>query len=100
MGENNLEHSQKKAFSLVSITISKLQARHSDLIISNNLNILLIYLVTLELCKFNKKEMYLIIVTDKRTLLRQSEGVVFKMFTQREIIVVLMSSRLWVVLQI
>lgn len=84
---------------MLSITILKSHLKHLVLTILNNLNIFLIYLATLELWRFYKKVMYLTIVTDKRTLLRLSEDAEFKMFTLRPTIVVLMSSRLWVMLR-
>lgn len=80
--------------------ILELHPKHWGLITLNNLIILLIFPVILELRKFNKKVMYLTIVTDRKTQLRQSEGVEFKMCILKKIIVVIMFSKLWVVLQI
>jgi hypothetical protein len=74
--------------------------KHLGLIILNNLIILLISPVILELWKSNKRVMYLTIVTDKRTQLRPSADVEFKMYILKQTIAVLMFSRLLAVLQI
>jgi len=85
---------------MLSITTSKSHPKHLVLTISNNLNIFLIYLVTLELWMYYRKTMYLTIVTDKRIQLRQSADVEFKMYILKKTIAVLMFSRLSAVLQI
>jgi hypothetical protein len=80
--------------------ILKLHLKHLDLIILKCLIILLIFPVILELWKSYKRVMYLTIVTDKRTQLKQSEDVEFKMYILKQTIAVLMFSRLSAVLQI